>query len=1810
MPARMQRLVCFGTVALTAYCGNTPAAEDARGTWQAWYWDSVVNIHFDNGGRPLAKGMSVDRLTLELASIPAGVIQVCVYGGDGWRVVFPWEGNIRGFAQPDPWDSLAVWSEVARRTGKRFHLYTNTFNGITPEALAEVNPQYRGARYGAGYRRFMQDVGLPILKQALARYRPQGVWVDGSEALVHDPAGFRQQIADLVHQQNSAAMVTFNHSWLNLVCGWPDPRTPPPYVDTLSFDRVPAERLAHCRVQGMFYSSFDGIPHDMMHCVDRPGHAYEELLRGGALALASGGSWFLWVDKDKGIQVVESLEIVRKAARWAIQRKPALGRTHSANPTAVLVSETQWKEGGRTYGKLGSAGLVWDDEVPLVQACALALQDRGFLVDIVNEEILVQHPDRYRRVFVPGQPKLGEAAKQTLRALESREATVVRNAPARPDGHARDVQVIDKAAGCVFSLRQQVGSNRYVLHVVDLREQKRSGMSCSLPLPARPRQVQAYPSSVKVEHRWSNGRCTITLGEFEVHAAIALDCGIRHPMFGRDATAAGAQPVATKPLLRDGEGGSRLPPSRAYGYPSRAPDLDVLPGFRSPPPGYGQVPLWWWTGDPLRKQRLLWQIEELHRKGVSGMSVIYAHEDTPGWPTCAAEPEIFSDQWWDIWGFVAKECSKRTMGIGLSGYTLDWPNGKSLLSRTVYSETDIQGREIKVPHQLDAADGEAVSIAVPADAIGVRAYRVKGGRLEPGGADLANFVTDGRLNWTAPEGRWQVWIFTAPRKPGTLNPMHPLAGKRMVEKFFQRFEDHAPGQSPAGLNYFFQDELKFGVGHFSIWCDDFPAVFRARKGYDVFDVLPAMFTDIGPRTIKARLDFLDVRVRLSEERYFIPIFNWHWTRGKIYGCDQGGRGRIPTEFGDYFSSVRWFTAPGHDTPGDRADLIKGKVSSSIAQLYQRPRVWLEGYHSMGWGATPQQLMFATRENYLYGCTLLNLHGLYYTTHGGFWEWAPPCYHFHMPYWEHMDTFLEYFERLSYLLSQGVHCCDIAVMYPVSPGQAQMGGKEATDAAFRSGTRLVESGYDFLFMDDESLVRAEVRDGRLHVSDSSYRVLVLPALRAIRWATLQKALAFYRAGGVVINVGALPEASDRAGREDRVLDAAVKELFGATAAEVKAGQRPSRRTSAGGGVAAVVSDATELERVVSELVARDVQSDKPVKALHRKIGPRDVYMVMGAAKGSVCAFRAKGRVELWDPWTGKVQPIYLAEATPEGTRVRMPLEEYEAQVIVFNPGDATTVQSTDLDEVVDVETRDGLVTVSGFSSTPGRNTATVRAGGQTTTVTGEAAAEPATLTLDGPWEFELKPTLDNRWGDFRLPVTDRMIAAEARFFRYAEEHAVNPGWEKADFDDSAWPRVTYGFGPQFWKLGPLPKTADLAAFEAQLAAMKQVDSAKPVEYGGRKYAWQPYAFSWRWGVEGDPGHQGWHGLKEKVTDDFICLGAPKRGHNETLYVNEPGGTRCYLWSTVRVADETKAKVFVGGLKPAAVFLNGARLGHLDVVKLLAGANALLLRFDASGRGHFVLEQFGAPESGERTPLSMQWYDRPGVLRFDTRPTEKTPAGWYRFASPPGLREMTIQARGKVQVWADGKELETSRSKTRPNGVTEYAAKTVDNKLDPSKIALRVEQQRGSYSGAALPEPVRLDCAVGSTLLGDWSQNDSLASYSGGAWYRKTIALKPDRARGQVILDLGNVVATAEVHVNGRSGGVRVAPPWTLDISELVRAGENRIEILVYNTLANHYLTIPTRFRGSTVSGLLGPVTIRTSPQVVLEQSRDEDAPSKP
>ena len=67
-----------------------------------------------------------------------------------------------------------------------------------------------------------------------------------------------------------------------------------------------------------------------------------------------------------------------------------------------------------------------------------------------------------------------------------------------------------------------------------------------------------------------------------------------------------------------------------------------------------------------------------------------------------------------------------------------------------------------------------------------------------------------------------------------------------------------------------------------------------------------------------------------------------------------------------------------------------------------------------------------------------------------------------------------------------------------------------------------------------------------------------------------------------------------------------------------------------------------------------------------------------------------------------------------------------------------------------------------------------------------------------------------------------------------------------------------------------------------------------------------------------------------------------------------------------------------------------------------------------------------------------------------------------------------------------------------------------------------------------------------------------------------------------------------HVNhGEVVGDLCAAPWSLDVSKALKVGENVLQIETYNTLANFYRNIPTNYRTTIPSGLIGPVVLKVS-----------------
>jgi hypothetical protein len=95
------------------------------------------------------------------------------------------------------------------------------------------------------------------------------------------------------------------------------------------------------------------------------------------------------------------------------------------------------------------------------------------------------------------------------------------------------------------------------------------------------------------------------------------------------------------------------------------------------------------------------------------------------------------------------------------------------------------------------------------------------------------------------------------------------------------------------------------------------------------------------------------------------------------------------------------------------------------------------------------------------------------------------------------------------------------------------------------------------------------------------------------------------------------------------------------------------------------------------------------------------------------------------------------------------------------------------------------------------------------------------------------------------------------------------------------------------------------------------------------------------------------------------------------------------------------------------------------------------------------------------------------------------------------------------------------------------------------------------------------------------------------YRQTFELPGGLTDHKLVLDLGRVDASASVKVNGQDAGIRGWAPYRFDITSLVRAGENELEVTVASALANHYEAYTPGvhvYEWQTESGLFGPVRI--------------------
>ncbi|TMR40913.1 glycosyl hydrolase [Actinomadura geliboluensis] len=1219
----------------------------------------------------------------------------------------------------------------------------------------------------------------------------------------------------------------------------------------------------------------------------------------------------------------------------------------------------------------------------------------------------------------------------------------------------------------------------------------------------------------------------------------------------------------------------------------------------APPRAYSPAPIWWWSGERLDRRRLRDQLERFAAGGVHNLVILNLAPSGPMFGSDADDPAFFTDAWWELLDGVCEDAAR----LGTSLWFYD---------QLGFSGADLQARLVR---------------------------------------DVPGFAGQ----WLEPDGSTSARGFDYLSAAACAELLDRVHGE------FERRLGHRFGSVIAGS---FQDELPA----LPTWTEGFAAEFAARRGYDPTPHLPALWKDGGGAEAgEVRRDYHLTRAELAEEAFFRPLAEWHERHGLLHGCDQQDPARAghPVDgvrlYADYARTHRWFGAPGSDHHGD------ARIHASLAHLYGRDRVWIEAFHSSGWGGTLEETFDWLLPWLRAGATLYNPHAVYYSTKAGWWEWAPPSTDWRQPYWPHHRVFADAVARLCAALSLGRHVCDTAVLFPTATAQAgtRLDGVDASAAlaqdTYRALTgdmawfQMVPGALDRLrvdadVIDDDSVQRAAVADGRLNVADESYGTVLLPACTVLEGETARRLVALVEAGGRVVAVGPPPrhgvgdpgagEAVARlAGLLETVPDAAalgpvlesarrveapvpalVREVDGATVVFVTAAESMASRVSVG----------RPDERGI-DLGWLDVTYDFDPGRYHRDM-PVRVRGVTGPAY-------------LVSPFGGPPRELPATTAGPD-TEVVVPFDDGPAALLVF-PGTGSGMD-TDRPE--------------------------------------EAAApvprRPATeLDLGSTWDMELVPTLDNTWGDFARPAGEMAPVERWQFWHRAED---DPEWTPAYATfgphgrwsaGGEWQPVVYSDTRGIRKdpvhrqvLGPkghVPEEfLDFGDVEAGQAVVLRTRVTVPAPGGfpvlgfaaaktllvdETEVALDDRGYL---AVAGEPLSPGEHLLEIRLvpdedvrlrghvsvaTDPARCVrpewitagGAPRPGARVAFTAGLPDGTGP---SVLQVASASPCRVLLdgaeigrqGGFDPYAEQA-APRVGRYDLpdapgarltLVLTEGASAAAVLVDGpvvSGAGWTASRDDAAAAV---VPRRAQTGD-PAALHLRRRPHPLPGAHWLedapgdgavlpaafadpgappgaerlRFAVPPGATRMRFTARAEVTaVLLDGVPLPAAH-----DGAGRFDLELPGGARPAATAELRLRTRPEHRGGAALAGPVAFTAGAGTIELGDW-EDAGLAGYSGGVRYRRVLDLPA--APGAAELDLGRVRGTAEVAVNGRAAGVRICSPYAFDLGPALRAGRNEIEVTVYGTLAPHLDdTSPTHFvfAGQRTSGLLGPVVLRTFPE---------------
>ena len=425
----------------------------------------------------------------------------------------------------------------------------------------------------------------------------------------------------------------------------------------------------------------------------------------------------------------------------------------------------------------------------------------------------------------------------------------------------------------------------------------------------------------------------------------------------------------------------------------------------------------------------------------------------------------------------------------------------------------------------------------------------------PAGTEPVEF-TGRRININA-AGGWTLFVFAtydAWVERATLNPWQKgrpyinIMSKGAVEKFVSLTHDHYKRSltgSFSSVEAFFTDEPSLFVSNMTNpihtggelpvylvpWEASLPDVFRDMHGYELLPAARSLFEGDTVEDKTVRIHFYETVARLVSENYFGTITDWCRANGTV------SSGHLLLEeklayhvvlYGNFLKCLNRQGMPGcdllHVSPSALMDpnsyvgsFVAVKLASSSARNTGKEHVMAE-FNPAAIG-DPEFEKDPYRAS-LAGAVITRMYG------ADKFVMLNPQESYNAAQARALNDAVG---RLNVLLEGAQMNSGLGVYYPIADAQSltkadsvYSGERAALSESFnRLCLNLLTAGYDYNYIDDDTVLNAELEGGRLVTGDTFYDAIIMPYVDFLSFDVLEKLDRFEKAGGTVIYAGRIP-----------------------------------------------------------------------------------------------------------------------------------------------------------------------------------------------------------------------------------------------------------------------------------------------------------------------------------------------------------------------------------------------------------------------------------------------------------------------------------------------------------------------------------------------------------------------------------------------------------------------------------------------------------------------------------------------------------------